>query len=90
MKMLRKLFNPDSIFCALFYLHRFRFYRRWWGGHWELWWVECGVYSMIWHDVERCSFETKERPFACLRGTPTCEDYPARDESETEETSDNA
>jgi len=73
--MLRKLFKPHSLLTAIFYLWKFQFYRKWWGGHWELWWVDCGVYSSIWHDVAQCSLETKERPGGCLRGMPVCEDY---------------
>lgn len=73
--MLRKLFKPGSLLAAILSLYKFRSYRKWWGGHWELWWVECGVYSEIWHDVERCSLETKEHPYPCLKGTPVCEHY---------------
>lgn len=29
---------------------KFRWYRKWYGGLWELWWVDVPVCSEIWHD----------------------------------------
>lgn len=73
--MLRKIFKPHSFIVAILALYKFRFYRKWWGGHWELWWIDVPVCSEIWHDVDKCSLETKERPNVLMRGTPECEDY---------------
>lgn len=53
---------------------RFRWYRRWCGGHWELWWVDFPVCSEQWHQVRWCSLELGRRPALC-RGTPRCEDW---------------
>jgi hypothetical protein len=72
---LRRIFHPSSLPVALLGIYKLKRYRRWWGGHWELWWVDFPVVSEVWHDVERCSFETGKRPGGLLRGTPTCEDY---------------
>ena len=72
---MRKLFKPHSFIVSLLGLYKFRFYRKWWGGHWELWWVDFPVCAEIWHDVKECSLETKQRQNALLRGTPECEQY---------------
>lgn len=56
-------------------LSRFRTFRRWVGGHWELWWVDV-VHSAIWHHVDECWKDADERPNALCRGTPMCEDWP--------------
>lgn len=73
--MLRKPFKPHSIVVAILALYKYQFYRKWWGGHWELWWVDFPICSEIWHDVEKSSTETGERPYPLLRGTPVCEQY---------------
>lgn len=72
---MRKLLKPNSLITVLLGLSKFRFYRKWWGGHWELWWVDVPVCSEIWHDLEGCSLESKKRPYGLLRGTPVCEQY---------------
>jgi len=36
-------------------LSRYRAYRRWYGGHWEQWYTEIPVGSLIWYDMDRCS-----------------------------------
>jgi hypothetical protein len=58
-------------------LDRFEWYRRWCGGHWELWWVDC-VNATIWHQVGECSLKTQIRPTPLCRGTPLCEQHPER------------
>jgi hypothetical protein len=73
--LLRRLFPPSSLPVALLGLHKLQVYRRWWGGHWELWWVDFPIAADIWHDVVRCSVETGKRPNALLMGTPTCENF---------------
>lgn len=73
--MLKNIFKPHSILVSVLSLWKFRFYRRWWGGHWELWWVDFPVCSEIWHDVKKCTIETKKRPNGLLRGTPVCEEH---------------
>ena len=45
------------------------------GGHWERWWVDSPVNGLVWHRVERCSFETGVRPTGLCRGTPICETH---------------
>jgi hypothetical protein len=73
--MFRTLFKPSSLFVSLLGLYKLRVYRKWWGGHWELWRVDFPVCSEIWHDVEECSLETKIRPYGLLRGVPVCEQH---------------
>lgn len=72
---MRKLLKPNSLIVVFLGLSKFRFYRKWWGGHWELWWVDFPVCSEVWHDLNQCSLEAKKRPYGLLRGTPVCEDY---------------
>ena len=52
----------------------FRWFRRWWGGRWELWYVDVPVCSRIWHWREQPL--KRDRPNGLCRGTPTVEDYP--------------
>jgi len=75
---LRRLFPPHSFFVYLSGIYKTRRYRVWWGGHWELWYVDFPVCSDIWHDAKACYFETGKRPGGLLRGTPTCEQHEAR------------
>ena len=51
-------------------LNRYRWYRRWHGGRWELWWVDVPVCADIWHPITRPHWE---RPTALCRGTPIVE-----------------
>lgn len=59
-------------------LEGFRWYRRWLGGHWELWYVDV-VHAEVWHRVDRCSLRSGQRPSAICCGRPTCEDWPQTD-----------
>jgi len=43
-----------------------RWYRKWYGGRWELWWVDVPVCSEVWHDITHPEWE---RPSAICRGT---------------------
>ena len=72
---MRQLFYPTSLVVAILHLEKLRRYRKWWGGHWELWCVDFPVCGDIWHDVKECSRVTKERPTGLCRGTPQCETY---------------
>ena len=72
---MRRLFYPASFIVAILGLAKLRCYRRWWGGHWEQWWIDVPVCGEIWHDVKECSFIARERPTGLCRGTPTCESY---------------
>jgi hypothetical protein len=58
-------------------LDHFEWYRRWCGGHWELWWVDV-IHATIWHQVGECSLKTKIRPHLLCRGTPLCEQHEER------------
>ena len=62
--------NPPEILNWI--LDRFEWYRRFCGGHWELWYVPA-IHSWIWHHRKEC-YKTAGRPFHTF-GSPTCEDY---------------
>lgn len=49
------------------YLPNFRWYRKWKGGRWELWWNQ-QTYLPTWYHNHT------GRPYACM-GTPVVEDY---------------
>lgn len=53
---------------------RFKWFRQFYGGHWELWWIDHPVCSAIWHSKPH-----KEERYGLMRGTPICEDYPRKD-----------
>jgi hypothetical protein len=62
-------------------LEHCRWYRRWRGGHWELWWVDDPIGAQVWHHLPCCHKEATTfsgRPSTLCRGTPLCEDYPWR------------
>lgn len=44
-------------------LCNYHWYRRWYGGHWELWCVDAPVCSDVWHDVGQCSLKRQRRPW---------------------------
>lgn len=56
--MLRELLHPSSWLVILLGLEKRQRYRRWWGGHWELWWIDVCC-SQVWHDVPECSQQPK-------------------------------
>lgn len=56
----------------------FRWYRKWRGGKWELWWVDV-VYCDSWHPVTEFSRIAGVRPTAICRGTPTEENWGDKD-----------
>lgn len=56
-------------------LGSFRWWRRLRGGHWERWFIDAPVGTRLWHRVERCSYDTQQRPSALARGAPDCEEY---------------
>lgn len=55
------------------WLSDYRWFRKWQGGHWERWFVDC-VYASVWFRMEHCS-----KPFAphslCRWATCPCEDW---------------
>ena len=51
----------------------FRWFRKWWGGRWELWYVDHPVCSDIWHWREQQP--RSDRPNGLCRGRPVVEDY---------------
>lgn len=54
-------------------LSRYRWYRRWRGGHWECWYIDHPVCASVWfHNWE--GFGNDGRPLGG-RGTPLIEDY---------------
>lgn len=53
-------------------LNRFRWYRRFCGGHWELWYCEA-THGAMWDQRIGCFREIGLPP--CGRGTPVCEDH---------------
>lgn len=62
---------------ALLGLSRFRWFRRWRGGHWERWIIEYAGSAGGWEEwmqMPWCLARRGQRP-AFGRGTPTCEDY---------------
>jgi len=61
---------------CLKYLSHYAWVRRWYGGHWERWYVDFPVCSTMWFPVERCSYPDGLLAFPLLKGSPTCEDYP--------------
>lgn len=62
-----------STFCRAI-LGDFQWYRRWYGGVWELWWVDYPVCTAVWHDVPEPTGRGP-RPTPLCRGTPVVEDY---------------
>lgn len=54
---------------------RFRWFRRFVGGHWELWYHDHPYCSGMWHHVYACHRETRRSPGMTCRGTPKCEEY---------------
>ena len=52
-----------------------KWYRRWYGGVWEQWYVDSPVNRTVWHNVVAPTAETGVRPAVICRGTPTVEDY---------------
>jgi hypothetical protein len=52
---------------------RYRWYRRWRGGVWELWWN--GRPGDRWHHLTMTSAEAHRRPTGICRGLPIVEDY---------------
>lgn len=61
------------------FLSKYRWYRRWYGGRWECYWIEA-TGSFIWHDMPRnpLYWYPSTRPVES-RGTPEIEDYPYKD-----------
>lgn len=61
-------------FWPKYWLCDFQWYRRWYGGRWENWYIEICA-SFMWLDVDRnrCWPEYRQ---PCARGTPLIEDYP--------------
>lgn len=55
-------------------LSNWRWYRRWYGGRWERWWVDCPVCSMCWHTGNLQRYDG--RPSPLCRGTPVVEEWP--------------
>jgi hypothetical protein len=62
----------SNLWKALF--SSFRWYRRWYGGVWELWHVDSPVNGQVWHELDGPT-EGGPRPSPLCRGTPTVEDY---------------
>ncbi len=55
---------------------RFRWYRKWCGGHWEQWYVAV-VDCTVWFQVDRCFNDGAVRPAPLCCGSPLeCEDHP--------------
>ena len=57
-------------------LARFQWFRRWHGGHWELWWNDVTRTDM-WFHVDQCSgrgISQHYRPPCCM-GNPLCENW---------------
>lgn len=76
--MIRRFFHSESIIVALLGIERFQWYRKWIGGHWELWYIDVPVSSAIWIQVPECSALTGCRPSGLARGTPICENHIAK------------
>ncbi len=57
------------------FFDRFRWYRRWRGGKWELWYVDDPMHADIWHQVPEFARISGERPNPICRGTPKEEDW---------------
>lgn len=55
---------------------RFRWYRRWYGGRWELWWIDICC-SFIWLDIHP-DRKWPEYRKPCSIGRPFIEDYPIK------------
>jgi hypothetical protein len=55
---------------------RFQWYRRWFGGRWELWWIDICC-SFIWLDI-RPDRKWPEHREPCSIGRPFIEDYPIK------------
>lgn len=53
-----------------FLLVGFRWYRRWSGGHWELWQLDSPVHGESWHQVPACS----QKPVRVLVPATCCLD----------------
>ena len=52
--------------CSGFDPAHWEWFRKTWGGRWELWWVDVPVCSEIWHEDCR----EGERPTSICRGIP--------------------
>lgn len=65
------------MFLLWFFFHwwliEYKWYRKWIGGHWELWYCDV-TGTIIWLQMNECSKITKTRPGACF-GRPCCEEY---------------
>lgn len=72
--MIRRFFSK-LWFKILF--DRFKWYRWWYGGRWECWYVD-PCKSMIWHDIKKDEQGYQNRPPCCF-GTPISEEYPYKD-----------
>lgn len=53
---------------------RFRWYRRWCGGHWEQWFNEV-TRSYMWDQFDRCSRPDDYRPPCCMGSPVACEQH---------------
>ncbi len=53
--------------------NRYRWFRRWCGGHWECWYNDLTKTDM-WFEMSECTLPSGWRPPCCM-GSPTCEDY---------------
>lgn len=54
---------------------RFEWFRRWWGGHWEQWFVDSPVIGILWLDFVGCTRDNPALREPLLRGTAVCEDH---------------
>ena len=57
------------------WLGEYQWCRRFIGGHWEWWYVDCPINSHVWHKVDRCHEESGEPPTVICRYKTHCEDY---------------
>jgi hypothetical protein len=68
-----------TIFRMFWFKHffgRYRWYRKWYGGRWEYWWIDI-CQSFLWLDMysDRC-WPAYRQP--CGYGEPLIEDWPKR------------
>jgi hypothetical protein len=75
---MKRLLHPESTIVLFLGIERFRWYRKWIGGHWEFWYIDFPVTAEIWFHLPECSTATKNRPSSLARGGPICEDYVAQ------------
>lgn len=59
------------------FLSDYQWYRRAYGGHWELWYIDHPICSSMWLDVKQCSVGTSYREPG-WRGSPRCENWETR------------